>query len=196
LAGNNDSRPELSDPNEPCRYCKKVGHTDKDCFKLANKKQAEEAEKLRLDYLQPNVSSAKLISTDHNDKINEPNKSNDVVRPSKEEDGNTVRNVVAGDTDDDLIYLEVLLNGTSRACLCDTGSQLSLIPQRFVDPENIVPKISRIRAANGVIIDTLGSCKVNIQIGENFHVDSEFIVSTHTNIPVLGMDWMTTNATG
>jgi len=54
--------------------------------------------------------------------------------------------VIAGDKDDDLVYHEVLLNGISRVCLCDTGSQLSLVPLRFVDPENIVPKKTRIRA--------------------------------------------------
>jgi len=37
LAANNDIRPELNDPNEPCRYCKKAGYTVKDCFKLPNK---------------------------------------------------------------------------------------------------------------------------------------------------------------
>jgi len=134
---------------------KKVGHTVKDCFKLANKKQKEEAEKLRLNSIRPTVSSDRLILTDLNDKI----KSNDVVRPNKEGEGNTDLNVAAGDTEDDLVYLEVLLNGTSRACLCDTGNQLGLIPLRFVNPENIVPKKTRICAANGVIIDTLGSCK-------------------------------------
>jgi len=44
---------------------KKAGHTVKDCFKLANKKQAEEAEKLRLDSFQPAVSSARVISSDN-----------------------------------------------------------------------------------------------------------------------------------
>jgi len=51
-------------------------------------------------------------------------------------------------------------------------------------------------AANGVFVSTLGMSKVTIQIGDDFQVDFNFIVSQHTNIPVLEMDWMATNATG
>jgi len=51
-------------------------------------------------------------------------------------------------------------------------------------------------AANGVTISTLGLCKVTIQIGDDFQSEFTFIESKHTNIPVLGMDWMTENATG
>jgi len=32
----NDNGPELNNPSEPCKYCKKNGHTVKDCYKLAN----------------------------------------------------------------------------------------------------------------------------------------------------------------
>jgi len=186
LSGTNDNRPELNDPNEPCRYCKKTNHTVKDCSRLADKKNRESG-KIGLDTLAPIVTNVE---------IRKSNIHGSVAGPGQENHGNTVSNVAAGDTDDDLVYLEVLLDGVPRVCLCDTGSELSFIPLRLVDRGNITPKKTRIRAANGIIIDILGSCQVNVQIGDSLNVDSSFIVSTHMNIPVLGMDWMIANATG
>jgi len=61
-----------------------------------------------------------IILTDNNDNRNEFNDSNDVVRLVEEEGGKIVRNVVAGDTDDDLVYLEVLLNGIPLEHVCVT----------------------------------------------------------------------------
>jgi len=103
--------------------------------------------------------------------------------------------VTAGETDNDLVDLEVMVNGTSHLCLCDTGSERSIISYRLVSPESIEPCPVKVWAANGVTINTLGLCNVTIQIGDDFQSEFTFIVSKHTNIPVLGMDWMTENAT-
>jgi len=54
----------------------------------------------------------------------------------------------------------------------------------------------KVCAADGISVNTLGMSNVTIQIGDNLNVDFMFIVSQHTNIPVLGIDWMATNATG
>jgi len=54
----------------------------------------------------------------------------------------------------------------------------------------------KVCAANGVSVNTLGMSNVTIHIGDEFKTDFMFIVFQHTNIPVLGMDWMATNATG
>jgi len=107
-----------------------------------------------------------------------------------------VRNVMSGATDDDLVYLEAMVNGVKRVCLCDTGCKRSLIPPQFVDLNIMDNCPVKVCAANGISINTLGTSNVTVQIGDNFQTDFIFIVSQHTNIPVLGMDWMATNASG
>jgi len=114
----------------------------------------------------------------------------------KTRDSDAVRNVMSGATDDDLVYLEAIENGTKRVCLCDTGCERSLIPPRFVNLDTIDDCPVKVCATNGVSINTLGTSNVTVQIGDAFQTDFIFIVSQHTNIPVLGMDWMATNATG
>jgi len=44
----NDNRLEFNNPNEPCRYCKKLRHTVKDCYKLANKSKQMSQRNLEL----------------------------------------------------------------------------------------------------------------------------------------------------
>jgi len=113
-----------------------------------------------------------------------------------DDEGNITRIVTAGDTNEDLVYLEILLNGVSRVCLCDTGIQRSLIPFRLVGSLTIEPSTVKVANANGIIVKTLGSSQATIQIGDDRPTEYTFIVTKHTNIPVLGMDWMTDNATG
>jgi len=115
-----------------------------------------------------------IRSTDNDSKINEPNKSNDDVRTIQEIGENAVRNVVAGNKDDDLVYLEVMLNSTSGACLCDTGSQLSLIPLRFVNFENIVHKIMRIHVHSDVPIENRTGLKRLMNKYSDIFIKSEF----------------------
>jgi len=118
------------------------------------------------------------------------------VEEVKTNDIKSARNVMSGETDDDLVYLEAIVNGTRRVCLCDTGCERSLIPPRLVDLTTMENCPIKVCAANGVSVNTLGMSNVTIQIGDEFKVDFMFIVSQHINIPVLGMDWMATNATG
>jgi len=118
------------------------------------------------------------------------------IEGTKMAGGDAARNVTAGETDDDLVYIEAIVNGTKRVCLCDTGCERSLIPPRLVNLDTMEICPIKVCAANRVSDGTLGMSKVTIQIGDDFQVDFNFIVSQHTNIPVLGMDWMAANATG
>jgi len=114
----------------------------------------------------------------------------------KTNDSKAVRNVMTGETDDDLVYIKAVVNGTKRVCLCDTGCERSLIPPRLVNLDTMETCPIKVCAANGVSVSTLGMSNVTIQIRDDFQVDFMFIVSLHTNIPVLGMNWMATNANG
>jgi len=110
---NKNSKPDLNDPNEPCRYCKKTGHTVKDCYKLANKKFAEDAEKLRTDSLQPPNAIARVVSSEG------------VPRPTK----------------DKFVYIAATIIGILTNCLCysDSGCDVNLLPVHYVNLNHVLP---------------------------------------------------------
>jgi len=166
LAGNNDSRPELNDPNGPCRYCQKVGYTVKECFKLANKKQAEEVERLILDSLQPPVSSVRVISPDN---------------PSKP-------------TRDKFVYISAHINGVLTKYLWDSGCDVNLLPVEFVNSSDILTSTRTLFAAGGTPIVVLGHCKVSLQLKDCFFIETDFIISPSIKEPMLGIEWLTKNA--
>jgi len=91
--------------------------------------------------------------------------------------GDTPSNRTALWADDDLVYLEAIVNGTRRVCLCDTGCERSLIPPRLVDLTTMENYSIKVCAANGVSVNTLGMSNVTIQIGDEFKMDFTFIVS-------------------
>jgi len=112
---------------------KKANHTVKDCFKLANKKQAKEAEKLRHDSLQPPVSSARVISSDQ------------LSKPTR----------------DKFVYISAYINGVLIKCLCDSGCDVNLLSVEFLNPCDILPSTCTLFAAGGTPIEVLGYCKVS-----------------------------------
>jgi len=166
LAGGNNSRPEPNDPKQPCGYCKKPSHTVKDCFKLVNKKQAEEAEKLKLDSLQPPVSSARVISSDN------------ISKPTR----------------DKFVYISAYINDVLTNCLCNSGCAVNLLPVEFVNPSDILPSTCTLFAAGGTPIEVLGHCKVLLQLKNSFFIETDFIISPSIKEPMLGIDWLTKNA--
>jgi len=153
-------------PMNPADIVKKTGHTVKDCFKLAKKKQAEEAEKLRLDFLQPPVSSARVISADNTSKP----------------------------TRDKFVYISAYINGVLTDCLCYSGCGVNLLPVEFVNPNDILPSNCTLFAAGGTPIELLGHCKVPLQLKNSFFIETDFIISPSIKEPMLGIDWLTKNA--
>jgi len=148
-AGNTNNNPALHHPNEPCRYCKKTGHTVQNCCKLANKKIAEYAEKLRADSLHPPNTIARVVS------------SVDVPRATR----------------DKFVYIAATINGTLTNCLCDYGCDVNWLPVHFVHPDNVLPSDCKLNAAGGTTIEVLGHCKNPIQLENGFLVETGFTIS-------------------
>jgi len=144
----NNNKPDLNDPKEPCRYCKKFGHTVKDCYRLVNKKITEDAERLRTDSLQPPVTSARVISS-----IDDP-------KPTR----------------DKFVYISATINGNVTRCLCDSVCDVNLLPVHFVNLENVLPSDFKLFAAGGTSIEVIGHCRIPIQFENGFLIDTDFII--------------------
>jgi len=165
-ASDTNNKPELNHPNELCRYCKKTGHTVKDCYKLANKILAEDAEKLRTDFLQPPNAIARVVSSER------------IPKPLR----------------DKFVYIAATINGNLTNCLCDSGCDVNLLPVHFVNLNDVLPSDCKLHAAGGTPIEVLGHCKIPIQLENGFLIDTDFIVSPSIKEPMLGIEWLTKNA--
>jgi len=153
--GYDNNRPYLNNPNEPCRYWKKVGHTVKDCYRLVHKKIAEDAERLRLDSLQPPVTSARVILY------------TDDPKPTR----------------DEFVYISATINGNVTRCLCDSGCDVNLLPVHFVNLENVLLRDCKLFAAGGTLIEVIGHCRVPIRLENGFIIYTEFIISPASKNP-------------
>jgi len=165
-ASNNNNKPDLNDPNKPCRYCKKTGHTVKDCFKLAYKKIAEDAKKLRTDSLQSPNAIASVVSSEG------------VPQPTR----------------DKYVYIVATINGILTNCLCDSGCYVNLLPVHYVYINDVLPSRCRLSAAGGTPIEVLGHCKIPIQLENSFAIETDFIISPSIKKNMLEIEWLTKNA--
>jgi len=89
-------------------------------------------------------------------------------------------------------YLRVRIGGQACSCLLDTGSEVSILPARFITTEIINPNTTQtLTAANGSEIELLGEARVNIELEPGFVVSTLFLVSEYVDEAMLGLDWLT-----
>jgi len=87
-------------------------------------------------------------------------------------------------------YLRIRIGGQACSCLLDTGSEVSILPARFIPTETIYPNTSQtLTAANGSEIELLGEARVNIELEPGFMVSTLFLVSEYVDEAMLGLDW-------
>jgi len=159
LAGNNDSRSELNDLNETCRYRKRFGHSIKNCFKLVNKNREGETESLK-DTLWPPPTEFAFRAVDFE---------------GVDTNGTSKR-----------VYLSAIINNEPVSCMCDPGSDENFMPYDLVEPENIIEMSMNSYAANGTVIEILGHCRVSVQLVNQVTIVSDFLVSKRVACPMLG----------
>jgi len=137
---NTNNKPDLNNPYVPCRYFKKTGHTVNDCYRLVNKRIAEDAERIRINSLQPPATSARVFLS-----IDDP-------KPTR----------------DKFVYIAATINGNVTRCLCDSGCDVNLLPVHFVNLEDVLPSDCKPFAAEGTPIDVIGHCTILIALENGF----------------------------
>src|SRR6218665_1699199 len=88
------------------------------------------------------------------------------------------------------VYIKGEINGRSRLCLIDTGSEVSLVPLSMVQGMTLNSCNRFLVAANGSGIRVLGEVKVPLRVRGNYEIPSTFLVSDQVVDPMLGMDWL------
>ena len=88
--------------------------------------------------------------------------------------------------------MQIRIADRPYCCLLDTGSEVSILPFRFITTEVIYPNpIRTLTAANGSKIELLGEAKVDIELEPGFVVRTAFLVSEFVDEAMLGLDWLT-----
>lgn len=90
------------------------------------------------------------------------------------------------------VYLRLRIRGKRQQCLLDTGSDISLIPSRIVEKQQLQKTSQSVLAANGTRIPIKGWATVQGQIGD-IPVGISGLVSDHIREVMLGFDWLKNN---
>ena len=86
-------------------------------------------------------------------------------------------------------YLPAKIFGRKRWCLLDTGSEVSVIPARYV-PSNAMKASTRsLNAANGTTIPVSGETKLVLDLGDQ-RLDVACLVSEHVDEILLGLTFL------
>lgn len=86
-------------------------------------------------------------------------------------------------------YLQMRIHGKKLLALIDSGSDVSLLPARLVQKRFLIPTQQRLQAANGSVIDLIGSTHLQCQIGDNQY-RINFLVSHQIDEPLIGLSWL------
>jgi len=91
------------------------------------------------------------------------------------------------------IYIRASIQGRSRLCLLDTGSEVSIAPLDYVEGLEPQPCSRVLLAANSTEIRVLGEVTVPLKIWNGFTLSTHFLVSDQVFEPILGMEWLRTH---
>ena len=89
-------------------------------------------------------------------------------------------------------YLRVMIGGKPHLCLLDTGCEVTLIPAKMVNPQDIREDSQRLLAANGTSISVMGVTMLNAHVG-TLQIMIQGFVSQHVENITLGIDWFRRN---
>jgi len=69
-----------------------------------------------------------------------------------------------------------------------------LFSVHFVNLCDVLPSECILNAVGGISIEVLGHCQIPIQLENGFLVETDFIISPSIKEPMLGINWLTRNA--
>ena len=89
-------------------------------------------------------------------------------------------------------YVEVSIGKGRYSALLDTGSEVTLIPERLAKATQLRLSSCKLRAANGTEINLAGEWRTNMKI-ETLNLPVTFLASDQIDEVLIGVDWMRTN---
>jgi hypothetical protein len=90
------------------------------------------------------------------------------------------------------VYLRARIAGRLYDCLFDTGSEMSILPAKVVELQNVQQTANVLKAANGTPIPVLGEAQIVLNVG-TFKSTLRGLVFEHVEEVLLGIDWLVAN---
>jgi hypothetical protein len=90
-------------------------------------------------------------------------------------------------------FLPATIFGRERWCLLDSGSEVSVVPSRYVHTDELKPSVQILNAANGTAIRVLGEVDINLELGSQ-QISVPCLVSEHVDEILLGLSFLEQNA--
>ena len=104
------------------------------------------------------------------------------------------KRINAAETDNSgALYSRFKIQSTERACLIDSGSEVSIIPLKWSDGLKIVPSQRNLRAVNGTRITLYEKVEADIDVGREI-IPASLLVTDQIDTVILGLDWLTLNS--
>ena len=91
------------------------------------------------------------------------------------------------------LYSRFKIQGIERACLIDSGSEVSIIPLKWSEGLEIMSSQGNLRAVNGTRITLYGEVEAGIEVGYRT-VSTSLLVTDQIDTVILGLDWLTVNS--
>jgi len=89
-------------------------------------------------------------------------------------------------------YLPAKIFGRKRWCLLDTGSEVSVVPARYVPPNDVRVSTRTLNAANGTSIPVTGETNLVLNLGDQ-RLNVPCLVSEHVDEILLGLTFLEEN---
>ena len=91
------------------------------------------------------------------------------------------------------IYARLRIQGVERACLIDSGSEVSIIPLKWSEGMGMLPSQRSLRAVNGTKISLYGEIEAEVGVG-TLTVSASMLVTDQIDTVILGLDWIIANS--
>ena len=86
-------------------------------------------------------------------------------------------------------YLPIEIDGVRHIALLDSGSEMCIMPYKFVGRLQVVPTDRRLFGAGGHRIPVAGSVRMTVKLG-GFALEADALVARSVNEVILGIDWL------
>ena len=106
---------------------------------------------------------------------------------------NSKRINATGTEHDGALYSRFKIHGVERACLIDSGSEVSILPLKWSEGLEVVQSQRKLRAVNGTRITLYGEVETEIEVGSET-IPAFLLVTDQIDTVILGLDWLTANS--
>ena len=87
------------------------------------------------------------------------------------------------------LYVNLRIGTEMQECLIDTGSEVTIVPWKYVMHQQMQTTSRLLHAVNGTNVELAGKITIGVTVGDSI-VPTEFLISKQVAEIILGLDWL------